>query len=291
MWISFALVFAITSSFGAILSKFILRKLDEYTFLFVSGIFTSATLFAACLLFFEIPRIDYLFITNISLAVFISVFASIFAYRAIKISDISLVTPLSAFNPVFTSILAFLFLGDNLEINGVIGILLVAFGAYLFNIRELKRGFLAPFTELFANAGVRLSLVAYFLWAITPIFEKSAILGTNPITPAFVSLVGSFISTLIFGLLVFLKKKKRDLKIIIANLKYFFVLGILGAIGQASAYTAFSLVNPGYATAVFKLSMIFTIIMGSVFLGERELKERIVGALVMLFGVIVLSLG
>lgn len=37
--------------------------------------------------------------------------------------------------------------------------------------------------------------------------------------------------------------------------------------------------------------MIFTIIMGSVFLGERELKERIVGALVMLFGVIVLSLG
>ena len=74
------------------------------------------------------------------------------------------------------------------------------------------------------------------------------------------------------------------------NLKWFVVNGVGTAFSQAAAYAAFALVYLGYATSVFRLSVLFIIILGGVFLKEERIKERLLGGAVMVLGTILLAL-
>lgn len=85
-----------------------------------------------------------------------------------------------------------------------------------------------------------------------------------------------------------LKNAIRYTKEIKLNIKWFVILGIGAAFSQAAAFAAFSLAFLGYATSVFRLSTLFIIIEGAVFLKEERIKERLLGASVMLLGTVLL---
>jgi uncharacterized membrane protein len=287
MWFVYAITFALTSSLGTILAKKVMRNVDEKMFLMVSSFFSLPLLFLLILIFYQIPKVDTIFIVSLLVSTMIGVAAALLAYKAIRESEISLISPISAFNPVFTSVISFIVLREAVGTKGVAGILLIVFGAYLLQISKFKEGIFKPIQSLLTHKGVQLSLGAYFIWSITPVFEKTAIYHTNPSVPPFASLIGGLMAIPVYAFLVRkdIKKVFRGVK---NNFKYFLLIGFLGAIGQAVAFTAFSLTNLGYATAVFKLSMIFTVIFGWLFFKEQNIKERLLGSLVMLLGVILL---
>ena len=287
MWFFFALTFAITSSFGSIIAKKVMREIGEYLYLWLAGIFTIPLLFLIVIYFYQIPQFDKVFLYAIGASILLDVLAAIFAYRAIKISDISLVAPISAFNPVFTAIISLIILREALDLRGWIGILLICGGAYLLYLSKAQKDLTSPIKSLLANKGIQLSLMAYFIWALTPIFQKTAILHTNPVTPPFVSLFGMLGTNAIFGLLA-IRSSQGNFGVVKKLSPLFIIVGLLGAIGQAAAFTAFSLTNLGFATAVFKLSMIFTVILGWLFFKEENIKDRLLGSLVMLAGVVLL---
>lgn len=218
----------------------------------------------------------------------IGFFAVILAYKAIRTSELSLVSPLSAFNPVFTAIIALLFLNESISSKGWIGIFLIVLGAYLTKLGDLRAGIFQPFKSLLSHRGVQMSLAAYFIWAITPIFEKNAILHTNPSVPPFASMFGFVIITIMLLPFVY-KKSKNVVKNVRRHLKLFVLIAVVQGIGQSAAFMAFSLTNLGYATAVFKLSMVFTVILGWLIFKEKDLKQRVLGSAVMLSGVILLA--
>lgn len=56
-----------------------------------------------------------------------------------------------------------------------------------------------------------MSFLAYFLWSVTPIFEKTAIKHTSPSVPPFASLIGGVIVIPVYLFLV-RKKAKTILK-------------------------------------------------------------------------------
>lgn len=294
MWFFFALIFAFTSSISSFLiAKRVMKEMDEYLYLALSGIFTVPFLFLIVVYFYQIPQIDITFILAILASVTIGIFAAIFAYRAIRISEISLVSPISAFNPVFTALIAFIILREAITLEGSFGILLICAGAYLLELSKANGDFFKPIKSLLTNKGVQLSFVAYFIWAVTPIFEKTAIFHTTPQVPPFVSLVGLSFSTLIFMIINVYRSRKSLSKNNINKVKkfipIFIAVGILGALGHASAMVAFSLGNLGLVTSMFKLSMIFAVVWGWLFFKEQNIKNRIVGSLVMLVGVILLA--
>lgn len=289
MWFPFALTFALVSSLGVIIAKRIMEEADEYFYLFVGGLFTLPFLVFIILLFYEIPRVDNVFLLAVVAGSVIGVVAAVLAYHAIKISEISLVAPLAAFNPVFTAILAVFFLGEIVDFRGWAGIFLVVVGAYLLELSRMKSGWLAPLKSLSLNKGVRYSLAAYFIWAITPIFEKTAILHTEPQVPPFASLAGMLVSVAVFAILLpRLSQTRNHLKIVKNFLPLFLLVGLLGGLGQASAFIAFSLTDLGFATAIFKTSILFTVILGWLFLKEHNIKERILGSVIMILGVALL---
>lgn len=286
MWLTFALFFAFWSSVSVSISKRILKDTTMSVFLAFNNICIILAMFF--ILFFRgMPKIDNVFLIMTFIAGLINIFTSLAVYKAIKIAPISLLAPLSAFNPVATTILASFFLRENLALSQIFGILLIVLGCYFLNIADVKKGIFAPFQSLFQNRGVQLYLLANILWAITPIFEKTAIMHTTPKEPLFVSFGEGLFLTVVFTAFIapniktaFFQFKKNALLYILP--------APISALSLWGAFTAFSLTNVGSVTAIFKLSALFTIFLGWLFFKEKRIKERFLGAGIMVLGTIFL---
>lgn len=260
-----------------------------FLLILAQGVFLSPFMLFIILFSGEIPHPFSSFYSLVFIAAILDFFAAIFSIYAIKTSPISLIAPISSFNPVFTTIIAFFTLHEILSTTKLLGILIIVLGTYLLNISELKGGLFAPFKKLFTNRGVLFFLLANLIWAITPIFQKQAIFQTKPAIPLFTSFFEGLVVTTFF-IPVVLAKTKNQIPQIQKNWKLLLFLGFFGALAQWAAFTAFSLASLGVVTAIFKLSTLFTVILGGVFLKEERIKERLLGASVMLLGAILLAL-
>lgn len=289
MWFFFALAFALISSVGVIIAKKVMQSTDEFFFLFASGIFALPFLIFIILVFYQVPQVDVVFVRSVVISSILGVSGGILAYKAIKIADISLVAPLAAFNPVFTAVLSLIFLGESLEVKGWFGIFLVVLGAYMLQLSKTRKGIFGPLKAMSSNKAVQFSIAAYLIWSISPIFEKTAILHTFPLTPPFIGLASMAITIPTYAILVSkFSKRKNILEGIKKNFTLLLLTGVLGGAGIVAAYTAFSLTNVGFATAVFKTSVLFTVVLGWIFFKEKDIKSRLLGSLVMLAGVFLL---
>lgn len=287
MWFFLALFFALWTSIATSIWKRVLRDVSPAVMGGVAGIFVAPFLFLIILSTGGIPRVDEVFWLSAFMSGFLNVFASLASFTAIKHAPISLLAPMGSFNPVFTTLFAFMALSEVPSGLKVIGIVVVVVGSYLLNASEIKSSLFKPFIVLFSNRYVLLFLAANLIWAITPIFEKTAILHTHPRTPVFVPII----SMLFAGILlapVILKTVKDPLKEVKSNLHWFLLLAPFSALAAWAAFTAFSLTNVGYVTAIFKLSTLFTILWGGLLFKEERIKERFLGAAVMLLGTILL---
>lgn len=288
MWFFYALAFAIISSFSVIVAKKVMGSVEHYTYLLVSSIFTAPFLLTISLLFFDVPILDKTFWLATAVGTVISALAGILAYKAIQDSEVSLINPISAFNPAFTALISYFTLKETLSIKSIVGIIVIVIGAYILNITKLERGFLSPFRELVRHKGVQFSFIAYFLWAITPTFEKTAILHTSPQNPPFAAFIGQLIALFIYFPFV-LRFSKNPIEKINLNLKLLLINGALGGAAITFAFLAFATSPLGVATGIFKLSLIFVPILSWIFFRENDIKERFIGSLIMLAGVVLLA--
>lgn len=288
MWVWYSLFFALLSSIGISITKKLTSRMNLFLLILAQGIFLSPFMLPIILLSGGIPHPFPSFYSLIFIAAILDFFAAIFSMYAIKVSPVSLISPISSFNPVFTTIIAFLTLHEILSPTKILGIVIIVLGAYLLNVSELKGGMLLPFKKLFTNRGVLFFLLANLIWAITPIFQKQAIFQTEPVVPLFTSFFEGLVVMAFFIPLV-LTKTKNQIPQIQKNWKLLLFLAPLGALAQWAAFTAFSLAPLGIVTAIFKTSVLFTIIIGGVFLKEERIKERLLGGAVMVLGTILIA--
>lgn len=234
------------------------------------------------------PSISGDFIKLMLSASLIDLVAFFMAIEGIRRSNISIVSPMAAFSPVFTTIIAVFTLNEIPSVYGLLGILIVVIGAYTLNVSEIKDGFFEPVRKLIHDKGVMLFLGANLLWAITPIFQKKAIFETDPALPLMASFAGYIFVSLYLS--PYIITRFKNVKKAINNHFYLFIiLGIFGAISQFAAYEAFSLANVGYVTTLFRLSGIFGVIAGVLILKEGNLKGKLTGAIIMLIGTILVT--
>jgi len=240
------------------------------------------------LIFFGVPAFTpefWKFLITVSI---LDTIAAVIYYKALSMSEISLLAPISSFNPAFVLIFATIFLHENPTPVKLIGILLIIIGAYLLNVDQIRAGIFKPVSKLLSDRGVKLFLVSNLIWGMTPILQKKAIFQTSPTTPVVVPLIETVF--IIIFLLPFLFKMKNVKKYVKVNLKTLLAYGSLASVGQFAALTAFSLNNVAYVTAVFKLSALISIVMGAILFKEHHIQERFLGALVMVIGTILIAL-
>ncbi len=294
LWAVLALVAALFSSFNPIIYSRILRDADVALTTWVGQVLSLPLLaFTAFFIFQPLRAVDVLFIIGIVGSAILNVVAHLASNRALQIAEASLVTPFLNFNPLFATLVAMIALQEFPTVHGVIGVLLVIIGA---NLVHSQRDWRMGLRQLVLNRGISLTLLASFIWGVTPIFEKIAIQHTQPTNPPLVGLG----STLLLGVFLAPVLCQRTIARIpnapasaLAQIQRhwrgFVLLGLIGGITPIFALTAFSLGNVGYVTALFKLSTTFTLVWSRIWLNEREVVRRLPGTLVMVIGAIVIS--
>ena len=283
----FALGAAFLTSFNPILYKRMLK--DAEPLVVVLGVILFALpLLALFTLAFtpQLPQVDGLFLLSVVGAGGLNVAAHFASAKALKLEDASLVTPLLTFSPVFTLIIAALFLGERPSARGVLGVGLVVTGAYWLN--HSGASWLAPFKSLTLKPGVALVLLAGLLWAITPLIEKTAILHTTPESPRFVALVVTTLLVLMLTPVVAACGRQAIGKLLLHRREWLLAACIAGG-APVLGYTAFSLGLVGYVTALFRLSAVMTVVWAALLLKERHLASRLPGSLIMVTGAILIA--
>ncbi len=235
----------------------------------------------------HIPTFDWLFAFGVLGSAGLNVVAQLASTRALKLADVSLVTPLLIFSPVFTVLISAVFLGEIPSARGLFGVGCVLVGAYWLN-RNSGSDWFAPFKALAFTPGVLLVLLAGLLWAITPLFEKTAILHTYPEDPRFTA----FIATLLLTLMLTPAALARGRSAVTKLFSYRWELisaGLIAGTAPVLGYTAFSLGLVGYVTTLFKLSTLLTVIWSFFFLKEHSLAQRLPGSAMMVVGAILIA--
>ncbi len=289
MWAILALGAALLTSFNPILYKRMLKDADALVVVW------SVTLLALPLLGLftlaltpQLPSLDGLFALSVLGSAGLNAIAHLASTRALKLADASLVTPLLVFSPVFTVLISAVFLGEIPSAQGLLGVGLVLMGAYWLN-HHPGAGWLAPFQSLAVTPGVMLVLLAGFLWAITPLFEKTAIRHTNPESPRFAAFVATALLTVLLTPAV-LARGQASISQLALRLRELFLAGLIAGIAPVLGYTAFSLGFVGYVTTLFRLSTVMTIIWSFLLLKERGLAQRLPGSLIMVVGAILIAI-
>jgi len=213
--------------------------------------------------------------------------AMVFYMKAIRDYPLSLTVPYLTFTPVFAIFSAQFFLGEQIGLSGLIGILLVVTGAWLLNVPEIGkvslRNIFDPLKSIFRNAGARYMLLAAIIYSLTSSGGK-VLMAYMP-----ASQLGSFYFACV-GLVVILMFGKHSASAIRKNLIPGFFVAALMAIMVFLHFLALEQIEVAYMISVKRSSVLFGIIFGVLFFKERHLAMHLFAASLMLAGVFVIGI-
>lgn len=255
------------------------KGVNRYTILFSR--YAIALVFLSFMLFFEkIPAISDGFFPVLFLNSFILAIGSYFIIRATQISPLSTSIPMLSFTPVFLILTSYLMLKEIPSFMGIIGIFLIVIGAYTLNIHEYKKSFFEPFRALLKEKGTVMVLAVAFLYSISANLGKLGILYSDAV---FFSFACYLVVVLFLFPLLFIKPIKK-LHNIRKNLKYLLIMGIAAGIMMVASAIALKMAIVPYVISLKRFSVIFSVLFGYFLFKEEKIKERLIGAIIMLLG-------
>jgi drug/metabolite transporter (DMT)-like permease len=280
VWFIFALLGAIFDATYYAFVKKALKSMNPYVL--ASGVFLFEGIVLLIIsLIRGIPAIGSWFYLAVIITTVINIIATILYYKAFSITDLSLAVPMLAFTPIFLVFTSFFILRESTSFFGLLGILLVVIGSYILNSSR-EKGFLAPFKQFFRNKGVVLMLIVAVMFSISVNFDKLAVTNSDPI-------FGIGVVSILLGLffLFFSISKKCEIKS--SFRKNFSLLALMGTMLVGAAIfvnLAYTMQNVSYVIAIKRLSIVFSVVYGGLMFREKDMLRRVLGAAIMLLGVV-----
>ena len=235
--------------------------------------------------FIDKPKLDGVFYVAVFLAIPLDIIALLLYMKAIKVSPLSLTLPFLSLTPVFLIGTSYIILGERPDKSGFVGIVLVVIGAYLLNVHTISRGVLEPFKAIAEEQGSVLMIIVAFTFSIAACIGKIAVQHSDPI---FFSVIYSFLLSLFLFLVISFRTRQFFSKVISRPVP-FLLIGVLITIMMITHVKAINLVEVAYMISVKRLSILFGVIYGVTFFKETNIKERLLGATVMVSGIIMIT--
>lgn len=200
--------------------------------------------------------------------------------KAAQISELSVSMPMLSLTPLFLILTSYLMINELPTFYGIIGIILIVIGSYVVNIRNNQKGFMQPLFHLFRNKGSLYVIIVAFIWSITANLFKIGILNSNPIF--FTAIVHSVITiTMLPTLFYNFKGKIAEIK---SNFKKIFLLGFSSAFMSATgAYAMLTAIVP-YFISLKRSGVLFSIFFGYFMFNEKNIRNALIGAVIMIIG-------
>jgi drug/metabolite transporter (DMT)-like permease len=285
-WLIFVLINVISGSLIALLLKKTAQKyktdtltISFYGFLFASIIylpFVTQFYLANPILPSEPIAWAYMGIAMIIGAVYIFCFM-----KAYRIGKLSTNGPLENIRPISAAIFSVIFLQEVLTLNILTATALVVIGGFVVH---LTGGVKKTIKEISKSKASVLMIFAATLAGIMAVADKLALGYFKPEIAVFFVMAGN---ALVY-FLIYTKVKKKKINMSAEYIKRTLLLGCLIVVSTLSIYNALNLGSPIYVVPVQMTRSIVIAIFGSIFLGETGLSKKLLGAIIMLAGVILL---
>jgi drug/metabolite transporter (DMT)-like permease len=303
-WFPLALLGAISQATYSFSVKVLLRWIPPFFLAGYSFLAASLVLFSL-ILFSGIPPLGPGLVPAVAATVAINTVATLLFYRALSTTDLSLCVPMLAFTPVFLILTSFIILGEIPSPAGVVGIFLVATGAFLLTQKSghgQSASLLTPFLTLRHDQGVRSMLIVAFLYSLSVNYDKEVVINSSPI---FGSALIFFLLAIIFLLIAvstgttysFAVKDPLEPDPVPSHSPFpysrFFTYGAVGMILATegiSINTAYTMAIVPYVITIKRLSIFFSVLFGGLLLHEQYIRGRMFGAVVMITGAVVIGL-
>lgn len=204
------------------------------------------------------------------------VLSYVFYYKAVSIEEVSRVTIFWQLSPIFTLIIASIFIKESLTFYGYLAFVLLVLAGLLASLKfEMQKYRISSALGLMTMAAL---LIAISTVIMKYVFQSSSFWEIMPWI-----LIAEIIATLIFALLLkknifqqFMETVRKGKLIILINELFsavaFIIFSLALALGSVSLISALSVVNPIF---VFLLAIIITIWLPKIFKEEIDRKTII----------------
>jgi len=280
----------ISALFHALRSLFTKESGDKQIFLWLYSIF--ALLFFSPLFFYFLYRagithpVAYAWCFGSG---FIHFLYWLFLTQSYEEGDLSHVYPIMRSSPALVLVIAVLFLGEQVSIQGVCGILLVAIGVYIINMKRISGDeLLEPIKSIANDRSTRFAFLTLLSVAFYSIVDKMAVNHIHPILFTFIHLLcGMCYYTPYILLTKNAEMIKREWN---SGLGRIITSGVLGIFGYMLILVSFTIERVSYIVGLRQTSIVFAVLMGSHFLKEKHKAIRLTGSLIIFTGGFLISL-
>lgn len=278
-WILFAVIYVFAASVANLYQKIAMReeKSDAVASSIVFQIFFGICLSVFALIKgFHIPPASlapYFLGSSIFYAI-----GTVFLFRAIKRIEASELSIISGFGAIVTIIASFIFLRESLTLSQFLGAGSILTAVVLLNLK--RNGFIL-------NTGMWPALIGTFFFGSAVIFDTIIVRSFDAVSFIPLTSIGSALI-----LLMWYSAKIPTVVHLIKKVNYSLVVySVLYAISAISFYLALETgILVGQISSIGRSSIILTVILSTIFLGERtNLIKKLFGAVLTTIGVILVS--
>jgi len=285
-WYIFAILAAVLTAASTIVEKKTLLKehaMEFSTVLAVFNFFIALVLLPYINLNFPLKMLALIYIASV-----LATIAFLFVAKAVRHMDISIISPLLAFDPAVVVILAFFILRERITYLQLFGILLLTVGSFVleaenYNMKKI-------FTKKFKSNYFYYIFLALILYGFCSILDKFILNTVPPLT--FIPIVHFFIAINFIILICIFHNGFEGIKHGIKSAgRWIFLVAILVTgyrllQAQAISMTYVSLVIP-----IKRMSNLFATVVGGRIFHEKNLAKRTLACIIMLAGAVLVILG
>jgi drug/metabolite transporter (DMT)-like permease len=204
--------------------------------------------------------------------------------KAYARGDLSLVYPLARSAPIFVPIWAAIFLKEHISWTGLMGILTVILGVFMVSLRW-GTSLLSP--EL-KNQPIGLALFTALASSGYSVVDKVGVSYMHPIPYIYLEFTVTWLGLGLY--LLFFHRGNSLSKTWQQNKKSILLVGVFMTLSYLLILFALRIGKVSYVIALRQVSIVFGVLLGNLILKEKYGKTRLLGALIIWLGAILISL-
>lgn len=280
-WVLITLLSAVGDAARDLAAKRVLTRQNSLLFTWLLFALPLPAIYAADIIS-GVPQPAPGFSAAIYTALPLEILAQILYMQALRLAPLSIVAPLLSLSPVFMLAVPLLLIGERISPASGLGVLLIAAGAYLLNAGAASRGILEPFRALLRERGALFMCLVALLFSFTATLSKKAIMLSSPF-----HYMAVYWSSLVVAMLPLLAVHYRGRwreALEGGTVRKALLPALLFVTAVTAAALALGMAKVTYVTAIKRLSVLFSIILGGMVLKEGGMRERLAGGTLMVSG-------
>lgn len=286
--IGFASLVAFLKSSSSIISKELLdTDISYYASSWAIRFFGVPVLLVAVFLTDGIPSIDNSFYLYLGLNSVGGAVATLAYMKALSLSDISIMDPISSLSPLLLLITTPLIVNEIPSILGIIGVMVIISGVYLLKSQGASASDpLRPIESVASEPGTKYIALMIVIYSVTAPVDKLAVESSSSIFYSFSLHV--CLSIILTPVLIYMSDSWRSEMFSRDALKLSSV-GILSGLSSMFQMIALTYTLVVYVISIKRLGILLSTTWGVFIRGESSSILRVIGSLLIIVGTILIS--